>query len=287
MDLADLTRDLEALRADALASIDGAPGHGDARRARARRPRQEGPADARPARDRRAAARGPAQGRRRRQRGPWRRSRPRSPSAARRCAARSSMTASPPRPSTSPRPAGRSGAARSTRASRRCARSPRSSSSSGSSTYESPEIEDDVTNFQMLNIPPDHPARDLWDTLYVDVEGHLLRTHTSPGQIRVMQAERPPIRALLPGPLLPLRGDRRQPRLGVLPGRGPDDRRGHDDGRPARASSTSSPRRCSGRTSGRGSGRATTRSRSRRWPSTSSASCAAARAARPAVERAG
>jgi phenylalanyl-tRNA synthetase alpha chain len=66
-------------------------------------------------------------------------------------------------------------------------------------TYESPEIEDDLTNFQMLNIPPDHPARDLWDTLYVDVEGHLLRTHTSPGQIRVMHAERPPIRALLPG----------------------------------------------------------------------------------------
>ena len=65
--------------------------------------------------------------------------------------------------------------------------------------YESPEIEDDLTNFQMLNIPPDHPARDLWDTLYVDVEGRLLRTHTSPGQIRVMQTERPPIRALLPG----------------------------------------------------------------------------------------
>jgi phenylalanyl-tRNA synthetase alpha chain len=65
--------------------------------------------------------------------------------------------------------------------------------------YESPEIEDDLTNFQMLNIPPDHPARDLWDTLYVDVEGRLLRTHTSPGQIRVMQTEKPPIRALLPG----------------------------------------------------------------------------------------
>ena len=57
--------------------------------------------------------------------------------------------------------------------------------------YESPEIEDDLTNFQMLNIPPDHPARDLWDTMYVDVEGHLLRTHTSPGQIRVMQQSRP------------------------------------------------------------------------------------------------
>ena len=65
--------------------------------------------------------------------------------------------------------------------------------------YESPEIEDDLTNFQMLNIPPDHPARDLWDTLYVDVEGRLLRTHTSPGQIRVMHSETPPIRALLPG----------------------------------------------------------------------------------------
>ena len=65
--------------------------------------------------------------------------------------------------------------------------------------YEGPEVEDDLTNFQMLNIAPDHPARDLWDTLYVDVPGHLLRTHTSPGQIRVMQSTKPPIRALLPG----------------------------------------------------------------------------------------
>ncbi len=65
--------------------------------------------------------------------------------------------------------------------------------------YEGPEIEDDVTNFQLLNMPPDHPARDLWDTLYVDIDGYLLRTHTSPGQIRVMRSEPPPIRALLPG----------------------------------------------------------------------------------------
>jgi len=65
--------------------------------------------------------------------------------------------------------------------------------------HESPEIEDDRTNFQMLNIPPDHPARDLWDTLYVDVPGYLLRTHTSPGQIRVMESTPPPIRVLLPG----------------------------------------------------------------------------------------
>ena len=65
--------------------------------------------------------------------------------------------------------------------------------------YAGPEIEDDLRNFQMLNIPPDHPSRDLWDTLYVDIEGHLLRTHTSPGQIRVMHEATPPIRALLPG----------------------------------------------------------------------------------------
>jgi phenylalanyl-tRNA synthetase alpha chain len=66
-------------------------------------------------------------------------------------------------------------------------------------SFESPEVEDDVTNFQMLNIPPDHPARDLWDTLYVDIDSHLLRTHTSPGQIRLMRSVEPPIRALLPG----------------------------------------------------------------------------------------
>ena len=65
--------------------------------------------------------------------------------------------------------------------------------------YEGPEVEDDLRNFQMLNIPQDHPARDLWDTLYVDVPEHLLRTHTSPGQIRVMHETAPPIRALLPG----------------------------------------------------------------------------------------
>jgi phenylalanyl-tRNA synthetase alpha chain len=69
----------------------------------------------------------------------------------------------------------------------------------GFQVYEGPEIEDDTTNFRMLNIPQDHPARDLWDTLYVDVPDHLLRTHTSPGQIRVMQSTAPPIRALLPG----------------------------------------------------------------------------------------
>jgi len=64
---------------------------------------------------------------------------------------------------------------------------------------ESPEIEDDVRNFQLLNIPPDHPARDLWDTLYVDIPDRLLRTHTSPGQVRTMTTQAPPIRVILPG----------------------------------------------------------------------------------------
>ena len=71
-------------------------------------------------------------------------------------------------------------------------------------TYDSPEVETDALNFQALNIPADHPARDLWDTFYVDVpavdgDRLLLRTHTSPGQIRVMRGTQPPIRALLPG----------------------------------------------------------------------------------------
>jgi phenylalanyl-tRNA synthetase alpha chain len=64
---------------------------------------------------------------------------------------------------------------------------------------ESPEVEDDETNFQRLNIPLDHPARDLWDTLYVDLPNRLLRTHTSPGQIHAMRTYEPPIRVLLPG----------------------------------------------------------------------------------------
>ena len=67
--------------------------------------------------------------------------------------------------------------------------------------YESPEVESEELNFELLNIPADHPARDLWDTLYVSGTDHrqVLRTHTSPGQIRIMREHRPPIRAILPG----------------------------------------------------------------------------------------
>ncbi len=62
------------------------------------------------------------------------------------------------------------------------------------------EVESDEYNFQLLNIPPGHPARDMWSTFYTTRPGMLLRTHTSPGQIRVMRRYAPqPIRILLPG----------------------------------------------------------------------------------------
>jgi phenylalanyl-tRNA synthetase alpha chain len=61
-----------------------------------------------------------------------------------------------------------------------------------------PEIEDDWHNFEALNMPPDHPARDDQDTFYIGGE-HLLRTHTSPVQARVMERRQPPIRIVVPG----------------------------------------------------------------------------------------
>jgi phenylalanyl-tRNA synthetase alpha chain len=70
----------------------------------------------------------------------------------------------------------------------------------GFQVYHSPEVETDDYNFTYLNMPPYHPARDMWDTFYTKDEGVLLRTHTSPGQIRVMRERAPePIRAILPG----------------------------------------------------------------------------------------
>ncbi len=69
---------------------------------------------------------------------------------------------------------------------------------------EGPDVEWDYYNFEALNIPPQHPARDMFATLWVDSEetgdpARLLRTHTSPMQIRVMEKEQPPIRVLVPG----------------------------------------------------------------------------------------
>lgn len=82
----------------------------------------------------------------------------------------------------------------------------------GFEVFEGPEIETEEYNFELLNIPPDHPARDLWDTLFVAepgtaesgpprpaADGTILRTHTSPVQVRAMRELQPPIRVITPG----------------------------------------------------------------------------------------
>ncbi len=70
----------------------------------------------------------------------------------------------------------------------------------GFQVYRSRDVETDEYNFQLLNMPPHHPARDMWDTFYTTQEGVLLRTHTSPGQIHAMREFAPePVRVILPG----------------------------------------------------------------------------------------
>ena len=68
----------------------------------------------------------------------------------------------------------------------------------GFDVYEGPEIEDDDHNFTRLNVPKDHPSRDMQDTFYLE-DDLLLRTQTSGGQIRVMDSQKPPIKVLVPG----------------------------------------------------------------------------------------
>ena len=75
----------------------------------------------------------------------------------------------------------------------------------GFQVVEGPEVEWDYYNFEALNIPQGHPARDMWATFWIDVETEggerpmLLRTHTSPMQIRIMEKTRPPVRVVVPG----------------------------------------------------------------------------------------
>ena len=68
----------------------------------------------------------------------------------------------------------------------------------GFSVYEGPELESDYFNFEALNFAADHPARDMQDTFFIN-EKFLLRTHTSPVQIRLMTDNKPPLRAIMPG----------------------------------------------------------------------------------------
>jgi phenylalanyl-tRNA synthetase alpha chain len=69
----------------------------------------------------------------------------------------------------------------------------------GFQVYTGPEVEEDRYNFTLLNMPPHHPARDMQDTFYTTLPGRLLRTHTSPNQVRLMERLRPPIRVVVPG----------------------------------------------------------------------------------------
>jgi len=68
----------------------------------------------------------------------------------------------------------------------------------GFTTQKGPDIESDYYNFESLNIPSDHPARDMHDTFYLN-SGHVMRTHTSPVQIRCMEQQKPPIKIICPG----------------------------------------------------------------------------------------
>ncbi len=73
-------------------------------------------------------------------------------------------------------------------------------SSMGFEVLEGPEVETDYYNFEALNIPKGHPARDMWDTFYIkSKKGELLRTHTSPMQIRVMEKRKPPLKVCVIG----------------------------------------------------------------------------------------
>ena len=107
----------------------------------------------------------------------------------------------------------------------------------GYRVMEGPEVELDYYNFTALNHPPGHPARMAQDTFYVDpatldpdlsIDGAAARgrrtsssrTHTSPMQVRSMEAQEPPIMIVVPGPLLPVGPVRRHPQPGVPPGRG-------------------------------------------------------------------
>lgn len=70
----------------------------------------------------------------------------------------------------------------------------------GFQIYRSPEVETDEYNFGLLNIPAHHPARDMWDTYHTTIPGVILRTHTSPGQVRFMHEVAPePVRVIVPG----------------------------------------------------------------------------------------
>ena len=136
----------------------------------------------------------------------------------------------------------------------------------GYEILEGPEVEDDFHNFEALNMPPDHPARDMQDTLYLDAPiaggtwgahrgervpdaqvraATLLRTHTSAMQIRYMKTFPPPVRIIVPGPRLPPRQPRPDAHADVPAVRGARRRRRHHARGSERHARGDAARRCS------------------------------------------
>ena len=115
---------------------------------------------------------------------------------------------------------------------------------------EGPELEAEWLNFDALNFIPDHPARTMQDTLFVEPEngGVVLRTHTSPVQVRTMLTREPPIYVVCPGQGLPGRRVRRHPPAGVPPDRGPGASTRASRSATCAAPWTTSPGRCSATT---------------------------------------
>ena len=133
----------------------------------------------------------------------------------------------------------------------------------GFETVEGPEIEDDFHNFGALNIPEAHPARAMQDTFYALDGARLLRTHTSPVQIRTMQQRQPPIRIICPGRVYRVDSDRtHSPMFHQMEGLYVADKvsaTSNTTCRPSsRASSSAISKRCSGRATSRSSNPAPT-----------------------------
>ena len=190
--------DLERIVAAALADFAGARRPGRAGEREGALPRQGRRAD-RPAEvARQAAGRRPARGRRARSTRPRARSRRRSPPAATRSPTRelaAQLAAEALDVSLPGRGGGTGGLHPLTRTLERIETLFRSL---GFDVADGPEIEDDFHNFTALNTPENHPARSMHDTFYVE-GGHVLRTHTSPIQVRYMETHAPPIKIIAPG----------------------------------------------------------------------------------------
>ena len=154
----------------------------------------------------------------------------------------------------------------------------------GYTVVDGREVETTRYNFDALNFPEGHPSRSPLQTLFLDEET-VLRTETSPSQIRTMETQQPPVYIVSLGPRVPARHARCDPYADVPPGGGPRRRRGDHARRPPRDARLSVQGALRREPQDRFSDSTTSRSRSPRSRPSSRAMCATARAARYAVTR--